>query len=297
MMLDIQNISLSLGGRRILQHVSLQAKAGELCVVMGANGAGKTTLLKVLAGEYRHYTGQIRLHGEQLQSFSVAEQAQRRAVLSQQVVLQLAFTVREVVQMGRFVHHAAPELDTAIVDYAMDTMQVADLAGRSWVTLSGGQQQRVHMARVLAQLLEKPQLEKSTAGKKMLLLDEPVTGMDIRHQQLALQLAKKLTEYGMLVIAVLHDFQLAAAYADQLIFLHQGGVHVAGSVQEVLTAPHIRHCFGIGVQVLVHPQCNHPIVIPAFAETSNLLYHGNNDLFSPVSMEQLPDSQPESTHP
>ncbi|SEW26256.1 heme ABC transporter ATP-binding protein [Chitinophaga arvensicola] len=260
MMLDVQELSLSLGGHRILHQVSFQAKAGECCVIMGANGAGKSTLLKVLAGEYPHYTGSVLLGGNPLRELTTAEQARQRAVLSQRIQLHLPFTVSELVKMGRYVYGEKETVDKAIVDYAMHTLQVYELRDRAWTTLSGGQQQRVHMARVLAQLLEAPQLDGGVDGK-ILLLDEPVTGMDIRHQQLALQLAAELAEHGVLVVAVLHDFHLAAAWADRIFMLHKGSIYAAGTTEVVLTAANIRHCFDIDVQVLEHPACDHPIIM------------------------------------
>jgi iron complex transport system ATP-binding protein len=279
MMLNMQHISLSLGGHRILEDVSLQAHAGELCVLMGANGAGKSTLLKVLAGEYDQYTGEIYLGDMALRQQTAVEQARCRAVLSQRINLHLPFTVAEIVSMGRYVHGKDAALDKAIITYAMHNLQVYDLKDRSWLTLSGGQQQRVHMARVLAQLLETPSLEgENYAGKKMLLLDEPVTGMDIRHQQLALQLAQELTKQGVLVVAVLHDFQLAAAYANRIFMLHRGSLYAAGKVQEVLTADNIQQCFDIGVQVIAHPACDYPLIITTKNNhlSKKILTNGNN---------------------
>lgn len=277
MMLDIQHISLPLGGHRILNNISLQAQAGELCVLMGANGAGKSTLLKTLAGEHTHYSGEIILAGRPLRQQTAAAQALCRAVLSQRVNLHLPFTVAEIVNMGRFVHPHDSSLNKAIVQYAMHILQVDEWQERSWLTLSGGQQQRVHMARVLAQLLEAPHME-DYAGRKMLLLDEPVTGMDIRHQQAALQLARMLTDYGVLVIAVLHDFHLAAAYADRIFMLHNGGLYAAGPARSVLTAENIRHCFDIDVKVLEHPSCGYPIVVTSTNDhlSKKTLTNGNN---------------------
>jgi len=276
-MLDVQHISLSLGGHRILHEISLQAASGELCVLMGANGAGKSSLLKVLAGEYPHYTGDIFTGNKSLRQQSAAEQAVGRAVLSQRLHLQLPFTVEEIVRMGRYVYPKNTGLDNAIIHYALHTLQVYELKDRSWLTLSGGQQQRVQMARVLAQLLETPHMEDYT-GKKILLLDEPVTGMDIRHQQIALQLAAELTKHGVLVVAVLHDFQLAAAYADRVFMLHRGSLHATGTVDTVLTAENIQHCFGIGVQVLEHPSCPYPIIMTTTNNhlSKKILTNGNN---------------------
>ncbi|QHS60942.1 heme ABC transporter ATP-binding protein [Chitinophaga agri] len=268
MMLQVKDISLSLGKTQILRNVSLDAGAGELCVIMGANGAGKSTLLKAIAGEYHHYQGSIRLADNELRSLPVAVQARTRAVLSQQLSLSQPFTVAEVVSMGRYVYNThLTTADKEIVAYALKTMQVYGLRERTYPTLSGGQKQRVQMARVLAQLLEAPDLQATDhTGKKMLLLDEPVTGMDILHQQLSLQLATTLATSGVLVVAVLHDFQLAAAYANRVVLLKDGGIYAQGTVSEILTATHIKQCFGVDVAVLEHPHCHYPLVVTAAAD-------------------------------
>lgn len=283
-MLEIDHISLRLGGRQILDNVMLQANDGELCVLMGANGAGKSTLLKVIAGEYAHYEGNIRLHGRELRQLSIQEQAGSRAVLSQQIQLQLPFTVTQVVMMGRFVYgQDASALDHAIVLYTLDLLQVLDLKDRNYLTLSGGQQQRVQMARVLAQLLEVPDLEGADyKGRKMLLLDEPVTGMDIRHQQLSLQLAARLAKRGVLVVAVLHDFQLAAAYAERVVLLHRGAVYKQGRVREVLTEPDIRHCFRVSVHVLSHPDYPYPLIVAGLPE-KHIHSHNNHTMETTIN--------------
>jgi ABC-type hemin transport system ATPase subunit len=263
MMLEVNKLSVELGGRPILRNLALQAGPGALCVLMGANGEGKTTLLRTLAGEYPHYTGDISIAGRNLRQISIRDQAAQRAVLSQQLSLQLPFSVEEVVTMGRFVHAGGSTAsDKELVQYAMKQLQVFDLKERNYLTLSGGQKQRVQMARVLAQLLEVPDIHgKDYAGKKMLLLDEPVTGMDILHQQLALQLATQLVKQGVLVVAVLHDFQLAAAYADRVWMLKNGAVYAEGTPRQVFTPDHIAACFGIAVQVLEHPDCDYPLVV------------------------------------
>ena len=267
MMLCAKDISLSLGKMKILEGVSLEAGAGELCVIMGANGAGKSTLLKVIAGEYMQYQGSVMIGGKELKTLPVAAQARTRAVLSQQLTLNQPFTVAEVVSMGRYIYNAhlsAP--DKEIITYGLKVMQVYNLRDRTYPTLSGGQKQRVQMARVLAQLLEAPDLQATDyAGRKMLLLDEPVTGMDILHQQLSLQLATTLAASGVLVVAVLHDFQLAAAYANRLLLLKDGRVYAQGGVEEIFTPSHIKDCFGVDVAVLEHAHCHYPLVVTAAA--------------------------------
>lgn len=274
-MLSVQNLSLRLGGRLILDNLHFTAAPGSLCVLMGANGAGKSTLLRTIAGEYPDYSGSIEIGGRSLKAMTVQEQARCRAVLSQQMQLQLPFTVEQVVAMGRFVYG---QNDQPIVQYAMELLELQHLSTCNYLTLSGGQQQRVQMARVLAQLLDVPDIEgKQYHGRKMLLLDEPVTGMDILHQQTALHLAARLARQGVLVIAVLHDFQLAAAFAERMVFLHKGSVHTQGDVRQVLTKENIRHCFRVEADVLDHPDYPYPLVVAGNFFTHNNKHHGNNN--------------------
>lgn len=264
-MLHIKNISLTLGKTPILKGITFEAPAGELCVIMGANGAGKSTLLKVIAGEYPAYKGDVMIAGQELRKMPVAQQAVTRAVLSQHMTLNQAFSVQEVAAMGRYVYNKNLDtLDREIIIFALKTMQVYDLKDRAYPTLSGGQKQRVHMARVLAQLLEAPGLrEIDYTGKKMLLLDEPVTCMDILHEQLSLHLAATLAAAGVLVVAVLHDFQLAAAFAHRIVLLKEGALYTQGTVEDVVTSAHIKNSFGVDVEILSHPQCNYPLVVTA----------------------------------
>jgi iron complex transport system ATP-binding protein len=268
-MLDVKDVSLSFGNVPVLAQVSLQVQPGELCVLMGPNGAGKSTLLRAIVGEYMHYRGSIAINGQELHQLPVAVLARQRAVLSQQLHLQMPFTVAEVVAMGRYAYRLQGQAHhQEIITYALKLLEVYDLRHRTYPTLSGGQQQRVQMARVLAQLLEAPNLHAMDyTGKKMLLLDEPVTGMDILHQQLSLQLAAQLARQGVLVVAVLHDFQLAAAYAQRIFFLKNGHVYIQGPVQTVLSASHIRGCFGVEVSVLQHPLFAFPLVVTGTTTT------------------------------
>lgn len=264
-MLHIKDILLTLGKMPILKDISFEAEAGELCVIMGANGAGKSTLLKVIAGEYPAYQGDVMIAGQELRKMPISLQATTRAVLSQHVVLNQAFSVQDVVAMGRYVYNRNPgALDKEIVKCALQAMQVYDLKDRTYPTLSGGQKQRVQLARVLAQLLEAPGLQElDYTGKKMLLLDEPVAGMDILHEQLSLQLATTLAAAGVLVVAVLHDFQLAAAFAHRILLLKEGALYAQGTVDDVFTSAHIKNSFGIDVAILSHPECNYPLVVTA----------------------------------
>ncbi|RAK69809.1 heme ABC transporter ATP-binding protein [Hymenobacter edaphi] len=255
-MFDVQNLSYLAGRRPLLRDVTLRARPGELLAVVGANGAGKSTLLRLLSGDLTPSAGTVQFEGRPLRSIPPAVLARRRAVLTQQHPLALAFPVRELVLMGRYPHfrgQPAPP-DHAVVQQALALVGLAPLAGRSYPTLSGGEQQRAQLARVLAQVWE------AEAG--FLLLDEPLTGLDLNHQHHTLEVARALVRRGFGVVAVLHDLNLAAQYADQLLLLRQGEVVAGGPPAAVLTPAHIRHAFDLDVELLPHPTLGCPLIVP-----------------------------------
>ncbi|UOQ74064.1 ATP-binding cassette domain-containing protein [Hymenobacter cellulosilyticus] len=189
-MFDIQHLSYHAGRKALLRDVSLQARPGELLAIVGANGAGKSTLLRLLSGDLTPSGGQVQFEGQPLSSIPAPMLARRRAVLTQQHSLSLAFRVRELVLMGRYPYfQGQPSAhDHAIVAEALATVGLSALAERSYPTLSGGEQQRTQLARILAQVWE--------AKRGFLLLDEPLTGLDLNHQHHTLDVARTLVQRG-----------------------------------------------------------------------------------------------------
>lgn len=221
--------------------------------IVGPNGAGKSTLIKLLAGDLEPTEGEVRILGHPLAELRAAELARYRAVLPQQTVLQFAFTAEEVVMMGR----SAPSrrflrserAERAAVRKWMAPTEVLHLAGRRFPSLSGGEQSRVTMARVLAQ--ETP----------VLLLDEPTTSLGLRHQELVLEVARELASDGRAVVVVLHELNLAAAYADLVAILSEGQLAVCDPPWEVLTARRLSALFAHPVTVIRHPARGCPLVV------------------------------------
>jgi iron complex transport system ATP-binding protein len=250
------NLTYQAGPKKLLQNVSLTARPGELLAVVGANGAGKSTLLKLLSGDLQPSAGAVLFEEKSLASWPPAALARRRAVLTQQHTLALAFQVRELVLLGRYPHFGGQPTasDWAVVAAALDLVDLGHLAGREYPTLSGGEQQRAQLARVLAQVWE--------AEGGLLLLDEPLTGLDLRHQHQTLAVARQLTRRGFGVVAVLHDLNLAAQYADQVVLLHRGRTGASGPPAQVFTPAYIHLAFGIEVELLTHPSLGHPLIVP-----------------------------------
>ncbi|MHA7270214.1 heme ABC transporter ATP-binding protein [Arthrobacter sp. HLT1-20] len=250
--LSCSGASVELGGRTVLQAVDLPILAGEVLALVGPNGAGKSTLLAALAGDVPLRSGQIRLAGKPLKQWRAQELALRRAVLLQQVQLSFPFNVLDVVRMGRapWSNTDAAELDDELVSAAMRATDVTHFAHRKFSDLSGGEKARVALARVLAQ---------DTA---VLMLDEPTAALDLRHQELVLQVARTHAATGRAVVVVLHDLNLAAGYADKVAVLEQGHLAALGTPAEVLTEELLSRVYQYGIDVMGHPVSGRTVVLP-----------------------------------
>ena len=260
-MLQALDVSLRLGGKSILEAVSLSLQAGELLAVLGPNGAGKSTLLRILTGALAPQVGRAALDDRPLKAWNGRDLARRRAVLPQSSPLAFGFRAFEVVLLGREPHFGTSgrEEDLEIVDAAMREADVVHLAERSYATLSGGEQQRVQLARVMSQVWP----GERDSAPRYLLLDEPTSSLDLAHQHAILRLARGWSRAGAGVLAVLHDLNLAAMYADRLCILKAGRVAAEGDPEAVLTEDTIRHCFDLEVVVSRHPLRDCPYVLPS----------------------------------
>lgn len=238
--LAAEGVGLELDGRRVLDGVSLEVRAGEVLSLVGPNGAGKSSLLSVLSGERMPADGRVALGDRDLRSFSPLELARRRAVLAQENQVTFPFRVLEVVEMGRSPWVRTPELerdDEAIAE-AIARTDVAVLLGRRFTELSGGERARVSLARVLAQ---------ETA---IVFLDEPTAALDLRHQEDVLRIARSLAAAGRAVVVVLHDLSLAAAAADRVAVLDRGRLRAVGAPREVFAAELLSEVYELDVDVV-----------------------------------------------
>jgi iron complex transport system ATP-binding protein len=222
----------------LLDDVALAVRPGEVLAVVGPNGAGKSTLLRVLCGELLPQSGEVRLVGRELRNWPARERARKLAVLPQQSRLEFGFLAEEVVGMGRSPH--APRAgDERIVQTAMERVGVSHLAGRVYPTLSGGEQQQVQLARVLAQ------------ETGFILLDEPTSSLDLRHQHQVLRLLRELAKEDVGIMVVLHDLRLAKRYADRIAMMQQGQILAMGAVGHVLTASIVATVYDLDMETAV----------------------------------------------
>ena len=256
-MIRIKQVSFSYGENPVLHNIDLSVEEGEVVALLGPNGSGKTTLIKLISGVLKPSNGDIHLNGSILRGMKRRQVAQRVAVVPQQFSMPFAFTLREVVLLGRTPFHGIfsdeCERDHIVVDQAMEHVGITLLKGRFFNELSGGEMQKTILAMALAQ------------EPKILLLDEPTAHLDINHQVEILDLVRHLNrEQGVTVIGVMHDLNMAALYFERLILLKEGSIFADGSPEEVLTAETIEEVFSASVQVTMHPSTNKPhiMVVP-----------------------------------
>jgi iron complex transport system ATP-binding protein len=241
-MLEARDITFRIGEKALLSEVSVRFEPGRLHLIIGPNGAGKSTLIKVLSRLLRPQAGTVEYEGADVVRTSEADLAKRRAVLSQAVEVAFPLSVREVVLMGRHPHFGSRPgpTDESIVEELMEYFDVTEFAERNYQTLSGGERQRVNFARVLAQLW------RAGTSCRYLFLDEPLTFLDIRHQ---IEFMKKVRAFAgapdVVTVGVVHDLNLAARFADQLVLLNHGRAVASGTPAEVLTPERIREVFGV----------------------------------------------------
>jgi len=258
-LLVAERVSLAIRAKWLVREVSLAVQPGEVIALVGPNGAGKSTLLRLLAGDAGPTSGRVLLDGRPVDVYHPRDLALRRAVLPQQTVLQFAFTAREVVEMGRGTHRRDDADRTQqIVARSLRQTDALDLIDRIYPSLSGGEQARVTLARVLAQ--ETP----------ILLLDEPTASLDLHHQQHVMDVACGLAAEGASVVAVLHDLNLAAGYADRIGILRAGELVALGTPWETFTEAMLSDVFACPITVTTHPTWNRPLVIPTSARTATV---------------------------
>lgn len=229
-LLQAIGIEVRARARTLLCEVSLDVAPGEFVAIIGPNGAGKSTLLNALAGDRVLSAGKILLDGRSLPQWNKMELARRRAVLPQHSSVAFDFTGLQIAMLGllAFRGSLSERQMQALAERALAETEALSFADRPYTVLSGGERQRIQLARVLAQCDADP------ASMPFLLLDEPITGLDLSHQHAALASARRRADRGLGVLAVLHDLNMAARYADRVGIVENGRVTNLGPTRETL---------------------------------------------------------------
>lgn len=240
-MIQANNITYKIGNKTILKDISVSFEAGKINLILGPNGAGKSTIVKVICNQLKPQQGNVFYEGIDIRNTSVAELAKVRAVLSQNTELAFPLKVKEVVMMGRYPHFSVNPTtkDEQAVEEAMRFFDVETMADRDYLTLSGGEKQRVHFARVVSQIWYP-----SEHGCRYLILDEPLTFLDVHYQfQFMHKLQELLKQQDLVVVGVVHDLNLAAKFADHLVLLNNGELLAAGTRNVVLTQENMKTAY------------------------------------------------------
>ncbi|MDF2937730.1 MAG: transporter ATP-binding protein [Paenibacillaceae bacterium] len=276
-MIEAVDCFKSYDGAPVLQGVTFKVKPGEIYGIIGPNGSGKSTLLRLISGVERADAGSVRIEGRPAESYSRRRLAQLMAVLEQEAIPPVGFTVRQVVEMGRFPHqdwlgrerssggdgqvrYAGAEgrgggaggssRVEQFLDKVMDRLGLAALAERTLDQVSGGERQRAALGKAMAQ------------EPRVLLLDEPTTYLDIGYQlQMMDYVSRWNRENGLTVVAVLHDLNLAAQYCHRLLVLHQGRIVAEGTPAEIMDPALIGRVYGTVPAVVPHPVSGIPQIL------------------------------------
>lgn len=245
MTLDLCGVTLARGGRTLLRDVTFSL-AGGVVALLGPNGVGKTTLLRAMAGALTPSAGTIRLDGTDVRALDPRQRARRIALVEPAEPVLAALTVEDAVASARFPHHRWFEweptaADASAIESALDRTALTGLRTREIGTLSAGERQRVWIALAIAQCAS------------VVLLDEPTSHLDLKASVETLRLVRELAAGGAIVVAVLHQLEEAAAFADRVVVLGCGGVLADGTPFGALTAPAIERAYGVTVRVEHRP--------------------------------------------
>ena len=239
--IDIKNLTVKAGAKTLINDVTLSVEAGTWLI--GPNGAGKTSLVETVAGIRKIDAGSIAITGQDIGGLSERERARLVALVPQNPFVPSGMSVRDYVALGRTAYHGmmrAPSAgDRAIVDSVIERLSLQEFAKRNVATLSGGERQRMVLARTLAQ------------STMVVVLDEPITGLDLRHQMDLLELLKKeVADCGLTVLATLHDLTLAGQFADRLVLLDKSQVVLDGPARDVIRNAELASRYGMQLRVV-----------------------------------------------
>lgn len=251
--LAAHDAALEIDDTFLCKRVTASFASGELVAIVGPNGAGKSSLLALLAGDVVPSAGSVHLNGRAIAEFSPVELARSRAMLTQSNTVAFSFTVEEVVTMGRYPWQGRTESadDENIIKSVMTACEVAHLDTRRITKLSGGELARVALARVLAQ------------STPVILLDEPTAALDVKHQELVMEILRERVAQGALAIVVMHDLEAAAAIASRVILMCDGEVVGDGAPAEVLSSHVLSQVYDHPIEVKVDESTGHLDIRPS----------------------------------
>jgi len=258
--LSARQVSYSLRRRPLVDGVSLDIEAGRMTILIGPNGADKSTLVRLMSGELRPTSGLIFCDDEDLARIWPERLALRRTVMTQAIQVSSPFLTHEIVRLGvDGIGRVSARERARLVERCLASADALPLVSQSYATLSGGEQRRVQFARPLAQI----EAARTVHDRQALLLDEPVTNLDLSHQLALLDAARAVARRGVAVLAVLHDFNLASRYADVLPLMNKGAIVACGEPTSIQRSDLLLDVFAIDLAVGTTLAAEKPLVIPS----------------------------------
>lgn len=247
-MIETVDIALEIRGRKILEPTSLKIQRGKMVSILGPNGAGKSTLMQLLGGKLAPTNGKVFYHGKSIHEIPQLELAKLRSYLQQQNTVSAGFSVFDILELGRLPHAGknTKQVDFEIIQKIASQFDLTEKLEQSFESLSGGEQQRVQFARNLIQLIDTDSVDFS---ERILFLDEPLNNLDLKHQFNLLQHARKtVVDQGGIVVAVIHDMNLAYQFSDEIILVHHGKVLTHDVVEKAMDTEILSQLFEINIQ-------------------------------------------------
>lgn len=250
--LVVSGLGVTLAGKTIIRDIALTAAPGSITGLIGPNGAGKSTLMRAVLG-LTASTGTVRFDGADLLAMPSRNRARIVAFVEQGSSTDARLSAHDVVSLGRIpfqtIWQSTPSpADLGMVEAALAAVDMAEFAPRLYHTLSGGEQQRIQIARTLAQ------------EPRLLVLDEPTSHLDVHAQLSTLRLLRRRAQAGATVVLALHDLNLAAAFCDSLVVLHDGQTVASGPPKQVLTPALLRSVYNVQATLLTHPGTGRPLI-------------------------------------
>ena len=255
-LLEIKSIFFKIKEKLILNDISLNVKSGDMVSIIGPNGSGKTTMLKAISNEVKISDGKIIFNKKNINNWDISDLANEKSVLSQSSNLVFPFTVIDIVKMGRFPIKKKGNLtqENNLCEKILDIFDLTDYVNQNYITLSGGEKQRVQLARVVAQIWSEDYSE------KILLLDEPTSYLDIKHQYLLFNFLKTLNDKGLTIMMVLHDLNHAISNSNKVAVLKNSQLISYGDTKKVITENLINKVFEIDLKLINYEGNDVPII-------------------------------------
>ncbi len=255
-LLEIKSIFFKIKDKVILDDISLHIKSGDMVSIIGPNGSGKTTMLKAISNEISITDGEINFINKNISDWDLNDFANKKAVLSQSNNLVFPFSVIDIVKMGRFpLKNKGNQIEeNNLCKKILNIFDLDDYVNQNYITLSGGEKQRVQLARVIAQIWS------DDYSKKILILDEPTSYLDIKHQHSLFQFLKELNKKGLTIIMVLHDLNHALLNSNKIAVLKDSKLISFGETKNIITEKLIKKVFEIDLKLINYRGSDTPII-------------------------------------